>query len=57
MNCKRHGKPRDQVIKERQEHGGTLERVGCVDCKAEAERRPRPSKRETRVKSFIRRWW
>ena len=56
--CKAHKKPRDQAWSERQEHGGMLMRVGCVDCRAEAiGKPPRPSKRQTQVKSFVRRWF
>jgi hypothetical protein len=43
--CKRHKKVKDQVWSERQARGGSLNRVGCVDCKAEAlNAPPRPRK-------------
>jgi len=54
--CKKHKKIIDQIVNERQEHGGRLMYPGCIDCKNEAANRPRPSKRQTRVKSFVRRW-
>jgi hypothetical protein len=55
--CKKHKKPKDQLVTEIQEHGGTLRYAGCIDCKLEAAARPRPSKQQTRVKSFVRRWF
>jgi hypothetical protein len=52
--CKQHNKPKDQVWKERQARGGALNRIGCVDCKAEARNAPpRASKRP--ISSFSRR--
>lgn len=49
LNCKRHGKPRNQVWEERQAHGGKLQRVGCIDCREEARNAPpRPQKKGPR---------
>jgi hypothetical protein len=48
--CKKHNKPKNQVWEERQARGGSLIRVGCVDCREASENsppRPRPPKRET----------
>jgi hypothetical protein len=57
MLCKKHNRPKDQAWTERQEHGGMLMRVGCLECKQAAlNKPPRPAKREVKVKSFWRRW-
>jgi len=55
--CKKHKKPKDSIVIERQEHGGTLKYIGCVDCKMEAITRPRPAKHEVKVKSHWKRWF
>jgi hypothetical protein len=55
--CKKHKKPKDELVIERQEHGGVLKYPGCIDCKMEALTRPRAAKRETKVKSHWRRWF
>lgn len=47
--CKRHNKPKEHAWKERQAGGGSLNRIGCIDCKAEARNAPpRPRPRSTR---------
>jgi hypothetical protein len=54
--CKKHKRFKDQVWREKQEHGGYLTRTGCIECKALEANKVRPAKRQTRVKSFVRRW-
>lgn len=43
--CKKHGKPIDQFWSERQARGGTLNRIGCAECKAAARGAPPRSKK------------
>jgi hypothetical protein len=49
MHCKEHGKPKDQMWHEKQIHGGTLMRFGCVDCKAAAKNQPPASGRKSQT--------
>lgn len=56
--CKRHNKPKNRVWDERQAGGGSLNRIGCVDCELEAKNkppRPRPQMRPVMPASFFRR--
>jgi hypothetical protein len=43
--CKKHNKPKTEIWNERQARGGSLMRVGCVDCKAAARNAPPRSKK------------
>jgi hypothetical protein len=42
--CKKHGKPRDQIIEAWRGRGGVFSYVGCADCKAEQAAKGAPKR-------------
>jgi hypothetical protein len=53
VTCKKHGKPKDQSWMEKQSHGGSIERFGCVDCRTSSAGKSPAGKPKVKLKSPI----